>query len=693
LVAAAKRAARAKSGLSADASTQLALKKLGLDDSKEALLCLPDSFSDARRPVARLPDEDDSERRLYLLAFTGERRGFSKEKKFLDLSERARWRNVHRLELDLHDEEGDVVTWSIFGNPWPYKDLVEGERLALVGRVLFFGQAKPRAFLQDVEQPPAHAIGKIWVRYLGIPGQVAGDRVEALVRSQLDNPDAFRHCAARLIGAIGMREGDALHAAGCAGFGSFEQVLRGLHSPGEVDHGWSAKTAAHKLSAMAVQAAALRHNLRHPHPDAPIPLNQADLDAIERTLPERLTEDQRMVATSVASRLRDPKPLNALLSGDVGTGKTLAYLLPAVAAHRAGAQVAIIAPTSILADQIARQIVDRFPSMVRGVERIAAGGRIADHQSILVGTPGLTSVATKAKYAPNLLICDEQHKMSTEMREKLVKPWTHVVEVSATPVPRSLASALFGGKEVLNLRECPVRKTFNNVVGDLAMRRRFASMLKWAIDSGQRAAVIYPRVQASGEQDAASVLAGALALEEAFPGKVIAVHGGMKDEDIARAIEAVRSGMKPLIVASTVIETGVDIPSIAAMVVRDADCFGISQLHQLRGRLVRNGGEGWFAMMVQDLEKVADDTLARLRAVEGCTDGYELAEMDLVIRGFGELDGVAQSGSTDTVFRLVRLRPEDFLRHKLSDLAVQGGERPEERENARRRDMQPRLFA
>jgi len=660
---------------------------------------LPDSFSDLRRPNTVIPDRADEDRRLYCLRYTGQRTGYDKSKRVVDLSRTENWRDVYRLEIDLVDQNGVALSWSVFGNPWPYRDLEEGQILDLVGRVAFFGR---KTVLNDVEVPPSHAVGKIWVKYLGIPGRVAGERVEALVRAQLDNPDAFKHCAAKLIGGISLSEQEGLKAAGAEDlYGSLEAVIRSLHLPTDLEDGWTGKEVANKLAAMAVQAGALRHNLRHAHPDAPIAVDLCDVDALARTQPEALTASQRQVATDLVRSMRAPKPMNTLLSGDVGAGKTLAYLIPAVAAHRAGAQVSIIAPTSILADQIARQIVLRFGEQIKGVERIEAGGKIADHASILVGTPGLTSVAVKAKYSPNLLICDEQHKMGTAIREKLIKPWTHTLDVSATPVPRSLASALFGGKEILHLRECPYEKKFNNLIGDLTARRKFGSMLKWAIETGQRAAVIYPRVRVGAAPEAAdalkaeakSVLSGAQALEEAFPGKVVAIHGGMKDAEIAAAIESVRSGAKPLMVASTVIETGVDIPSIAAMVVRDADWFGISQLHQLRGRLVRHGGEGWFAMMVQDLDALDPTTHERLKAIAASTDGYELAEKDLVLRGFGDLEGDTQSGVTDTVFRLVKLRPEDFLRKKLSRMAMPVEDRSEERAQRSRDSMQARMFA
>jgi ATP-dependent DNA helicase RecG len=342
--------------------------------------------------------------------------------------------------------------------------------------------------------------------------------------------------------------------------------------------------------------------------------------------------------------------------------------------------VAIIAPTSLLADQIAEQLLTRFMGQVSGIERVQAGKKIHDPNAILVCTYGLGSIAASAHYVPNLLIIDEQHKMSTTVKEAMVKPWTHVLEATATPVPRSLAAIEFGGKDILNLRGSHVKKTFRNHIADLSDRPTFAKMIREVINDGGRAAIVYPRVEASAEarlsaeaadagQDTQvivdSLLEAARSLETAFPGKVVAVHGKMKDAEIARAIAMVKSGERPLLVASSVIETGIDIPSMKIMIVREADRFGIAQLTQLRGRLVRNGGVGDFVMMVKDMSLLDGKTFERLEAVRTENDGYRLAERDMELRGFGQLDGEDQSGAAEGVFRLLKVSSRDHIEDRL----------------------------
>ena len=332
--------------------------------------------------------------------------------------------------------------------------------------------------------------------------------------------------------------------------------------------------------------------------------------------------------------------------------------------------MAIITPRTLLADQIAGQIVHLFPEIP--VERVGAGTRINDPRALLIGTPGLATLAQKQGYVPNFLVCDEQHKFSASAREALVGPATHLLEVSATPVPRSLAASLYDGLEILNLRECPVQKTIHSSIVDKATNGPMAiAAIRQALARGERAAMVYPLVadadDGSGRQSVESAFAS---LSAAFPGRVTMLHGELSDEEIRLNVARLRSGECPLVIASTVLEIGIDIPSVSVMVVRDADCFGISQLHQLRGRLVRNGGTGDFLMVVENAANLPEETLARLQAVARTTDGYELAELDLVQRGFGNVDGTQQTGDSRTLFRQIRLGARDFIARKLKTSAL-----------------------
>lgn len=636
--------------------------RLGLRDPREALLVLPQRYVDLRAPVTEVPAEEDVRRRLYLLRFTGQWVGHDAQGREIDLADPGRWRFVRRLDLEFEGADGGRIWARVFGATWGWREMVRDEAVPLMARASRFG---PELRLEEIDRPPAHAVGSVWPQYGALPGAkgASGTGVEAMVRQQLEDPQAVLVCESRVVGALGVASGRAAQVAREAGieheFEELASVIRGLHRPSTPEQGLRALACARMLGALAVREAALRAQTRVAHRDAPLPIDEAEVRRLADAQPEKLTGDQLAALDGIVQGLRQPRPLNALVSGDVGVGKTLPYLIAAVAAHRAGARVAIVAPTAILADQIALQVAARFPDVP--MQRVLTGKRIASPDAILVGTTGLASVMRRAGVTPHVLICDEQHKMGTAAREALVQPWTHVIEVSATPVPRSMASAKFGGMQVFNIRECAVAKTFVTEVGSSEDKRRFLTQVAAALERGERATVVYPRVN-RGQDESIGVLQGAAALEQAFPGRVVAIHGGMQDEEIARCLEQVKSGERPLLVASTIVETGIDIPDMTALIVRDADRFGISQLHQLRGRMARRGGVGRFMMQVDRLEELTEETRQRLEALCQCTDGYELAEIDLNLRGFGELDGLSQTGETDACFKMVNLTSQDYLR-------------------------------
>lgn len=681
-----------------------AIDVLRLENPSLALLCAPSDYLDCRTPIEHVSrDMVDSEPAFFSLTFTGRMQGFSKsnaptwtipsdEVPHLGALTWPMIKNTRRTDIDLTDVSGQPVTLGQFTSPKTWIDTKPGDRVNAFGRLKQYG----RKLTLDVMRPvPSHAVGHIWTQYAGIAGQISGDRIEALVNGSVGNEEAYLACAAVVMGETGHSDADLMAACGTTndrGFDSIVTTLRALHRPQSVDEGYLALEYAKRITALGIQASALRHHLRQPHPKAPLPINQASVCKVIAGLSMKLTKGQHDVALNVTERLGQPKPLNGLLSGDVGTGKTLAFLPPAVAAHLAGCRVAIITPRTLLADQIAAEIVKRFDSQGVKVERVPTGGKIQDPSAILVSTHGLSTAARKSNYAPQFLICDEQHKFSAEARESLVAPYTHVLEVSATPVPRSLAASLYDGMEILNLRECPVEKKIYSEILDMSQRREVIAGIKHTLNNGGIAAMIYPVVSTKDGSSAFSVTSAFDSMNAAFPNQVVMLHGDMPDDEMRRNIEMLRKGEKRLVVASTVLEIGIDIPSVNFMAVRDADSFGISQLHQLRGRLVRNGGVGVFMMVVQDINTTPPQSLERLGSVAKTSDGYKLAEMDLLQRGFGDLDGSAQSGSSSTIFRNVKLTAGDFLARKLKAVEHQESRRDYNRAVVAHTPRQERLI-
>jgi ATP-dependent DNA helicase RecG len=670
------------------------------------LLCSPAGYDDLRQlrtswralahgpevrvlVQARMCPPDD------VKAYTADRRVLPREPHDQRYTKKTR-----RLSVPLADSHGHVANLTVFGNIWGWKDLERDQLLTLaVTPKRFMGQL----YFNEPEFISPAWIGRVRPRYRGLPGRVAAERIEEAVLEIIDSPAAYEHCRQVILSAFVGDEATILARAGVEE-PSIAAVLMNLHGPTDIEAGQRAIGFARRISALAVQSAAIARNVRAPDPRAVLRVDVAGLEEeLSRVVPA-LTQDQRDCALGVAVRLTSTRPLNALLSGDVGTGKTLAYLLPAVAAWRAGAQVSIVVPTMILADQIARELDTRFPDVDSA--RVNAGEPVVRPSAIQVGTVGLVNEAVRSGYVPNLLIVDEQQKLSTAQREGMAGAWTHVLEVSATPIPRTLAIARYSGIEHFVLRECPVKKEIRSGVLDGANdgRETLSRWIRYAVESRQRVLLVYPSVEsempvskkaARGAQAAPdetsgsqppllpaaqrvegearatrTLLAAAEGIERRFPGEVVLLHGAMKDDEKRRALESFRAGDRHIMVASSVVEIGVDLPDVRLVAVAGAERFGLSQLHQFRGRTARQGGKGAFAMFVEDFERLPSDAKERLVAVATIRDGFELAERDMQLRGFGGTDGSEQSGDADTLFKCINLTPDDFFLLKDEEVAA-----------------------
>lgn len=687
------------------ASTPTFLSRLKLVDPDLALLCVPAAYVDCRSSITDLDEADDSGKTSHLLSLvvTDRVKAVNKDKSpaswggrvitsMTELQEKQYpfWKNIGRLQIEVADESGRIAYLNSFA-PWGWRSTEVGSKAHFLGTVKRFGEnlyVEPGA-----EQPHTSAIGGIWARYLGMPGRVTGEAVTGAVHAVLQKEAAYLKCERHIVSAMQLDEAGVLACVqydlaelpgGVPTFGTLRELLVALHRPASVAAGERALQLAQRIDAASIRTAARAQSKRQPHRDAPLIVPDQQVLDLAAKQSETLTDDQRAAILGIASALRSPVPMNGLIPGDVGTGKTLTFLLPAVVAHQNGASVAIMAPTIILANQIAKQIARRFAGEIRGVERVEAGKKICNKDHILVGTSGLTSACAKAGIVPNVLVMDEQHKLSVQTRGALVGPATHVLEATATPIPRSLATVFFDGMQVFTLRQAPVKRSITSHIVDVSGRATVSRAIRDTIAAGRRVLVIYPRVEsveitkkAKGSKEGAQldlgaatedstrtaqgVVEAAATFERVFPGKVAALHGLLSDTEKESVIQQIHSLEKPLAVASVVVETGIDIPDIGLVVVRDADRLGLSQLHQLRGRLVRNGGAADFFMMVESIEALEDPALERLMACKMTTNGFRLAEIDMKQRGFGSYVDDTQTGSSQGVFRLTKIAPADFL--------------------------------
>ncbi|MEW6323595.1 MAG: ATP-dependent DNA helicase RecG [Acidobacteriota bacterium] len=390
--------------------------------------------------------------------------------------------------------------------------------------------------------------------------------------------------------------------------------------------------------------------------------------AVRAVLPFRLTAGQRQALAEIVADMQKRWPMQRLLQGDVGAGKTIVALLAAIVAMENGFQVAIMAPTEILADQHLRNVARWMAATRFRVERLSGKVTAAARRSLLpaiergdvhlvVGTHALLEDDVRFK-ALALVIIDEQHRFGVLQRAALAAKGLHpdVLVMTATPIPRTLALTDCGDMDVSVIRDLPPgRSPVTTVVKPDSRRSEVYALLRSEIARGRQAYVIYPLVAESEKVDvkAATAMAEHLA-RDVFPDlRVALLHGRMRAEEKDAVMRAFVAGETDILVSTTVVEVGVDVPNATVMVVEHAERFGLSQLHQLRGRVGRGAHRATCVLLYQ--APWSDEARERLRAMVETTDGFVIAERDLRLRGPGDFFGTRQSG-------LPRLRAGDLTR-------------------------------
>jgi len=389
-------------------------------------------------------------------------------------------------------------------------------------------------------------------------------------------------------------------------------------------------------------------------------------ESARSVLPFRLTNGQKQALKEIVDDLQRPQPMNRLLQGDVGAGKTIVALLAALVAMENGLQVAFMAPTEILAEQHFANIskllaASRFRVALLTGSTTSAARRtqLAEVASgaipLVVGTHAL--VEGDVKFAQlGLVVIDEQHRFGVMQRATLRGKGWHpdVLVMTATPIPRTLALTLYGDLDVSAIRELPAgRLPIKTVAKPESRREDVYEFVRGQLDAGRQAYVIYPLVEESAKVDlkAATEMADHLT-QEVFPQyRVGLLHGRMKADAKERVMAAFASRELQILVSTTVVEVGVDIANASVMIVEHAERFGLSQLHQLRGRVGRDRHQSYCFLLYQS--PLSDEARERLKAMTDTTDGFEIAERDLVQRGPGDVFGTRQAGVP--TFRMIDL--------------------------------------
>lgn len=448
-----------------------------------------------------------------------------------------------------------------------------------------------------------------------------------------------------------------------------ETMITGLHSPIDQAHFDEAVLLAKRLSIKqalgdADHVKSRPANWRSAHAVQVAPTFKSGI---------KLTGDQVRAMNEILSDLESDRPMRRLLVGDVGCGKTLPFVGAAAAIHTDKAKIAILMPNSLLSSQVADVFSVHFPGTPvlvindknKKKFKHETKKELDDFLSS-IGNPILvstTSIIHIPHYVADFLVTDEQHKFSREQRESIVGEHTNVLEASATLIPRSMALITHAGMDVSLIKEMPVTKSIKTSITTSAdEKRQIFQQIQSCVKNKEVSLIIYPLVDENGKSTSTTVLQGHALWSSKFPDQVAMIHGKMKPEEKIAAIESVKNGEKTILVASTVIEVGLDLPSAKVMIIDEPQRYGLSQLHQLRGRLARKGGDGYMYLNCPNTGKMAEKTMARLQTFCETNDGFILAEEDMEARGFGDLSQQSseQSGSTTLLFRNLEIKPSEI---------------------------------
>jgi ATP-dependent DNA helicase RecG len=484
----------------------------------------------------------------------------------------------------------------------------------------------------------------------------------------------------------------------------FSRAIELIHRPIK-DADWlQARDSLRFQEAFVLQAALVRKRAQLRQASAIIRVPGEMAAAFDRSLPFTLTNDQRQVGEEIANDLATMEPMNRLLQGEVGSGKTLVALRAMLTVADSGGQSALLAPTEVLASQHLRSIVKTLgpdlaarlrPTLLTGQltaaeRRKALLAVVSGSAKIVIGTHALIGDAVTF-FDLGLVVVDEQHRFGVEQREALRQKGStppHVIVLTATPIPRTVAMTVFGDLDISTIAELPSgRKPIRSYVVPFEHPVLFPRIWKRVaeeIANGQQVFVVCPAIDPTTAEPAIELEGDAEDSAEGNPAptrpvstvtetavrlahrpelvnaRIASLHGRMSSDEKDVIMRAFAAGETDILVATTVIEVGVDVPNASMMVILDAERFGVSQLHQLRGRVGRGSVEG-MTMFVTGAE---EETLGRERveAVASTLDGFELAQKDLELRREGNVLGVMQSGGKSSLRLLRVVNDEDIIR-------------------------------
>jgi ATP-dependent DNA helicase RecG len=578
-------------------------------------------------------------------------------------------RGLRIFHAVLRDDSGVLeCVWP--GQPFLDRTIVVGQTLLVSGPVRFYHgrQMAPREYViladAETDADPLTA-GKVLPVYPATEG-LSHKVIRSLIDRHLDRLIAL--CDDGLPERL--RQSLDLPALG--------EALRAVHRPATAEEAERGRRRLafdelFDLQLMLIRARAVAKRHRS---GVAFTVKRQLTTRLKQHLPWELTEDQQQALREITADMTAPDRMHRLLMGDVGTGKTVVALFAMLLAVENDFQAALMAPTELLAEQHKATVeallapLEIKPELLLGrqtaAEKSAVRKRIASGQArVIVGTHALLQESVSF-HRLGLVVIDEQHRFGVEQRAALIGKGAapDVLLLTATPIPRSLALTLYGDLDVSTLRQRPPgRGTVRTAVRSTSHRERVLEFVRGECEAGKQAYVVLPVIEESERVDLRAATTMATTLAARWPElEVGLVHGRLKGEERDSVMRRFRGGELKVLVATTVIEVGIDVPAATVMVIEHPERFGLAQLHQLRGRIGRGAEESYCILLA---EGAAPDRLVGFAATQ---DGFKIAEMDLAERGMGDLIGARQSGGFEV--RHAQLPADADLLNRARDLAM-----------------------
>ena len=585
-----------------------------------------------------------------------------------------------RLVARFEDSTGEIELVWFRGYQWIQKQLQTNVRYIVFGRMLWYGSRCSIAHPELEEETPG-ATKKSAVFQPVYPS------TEKLINRSITNR-TMRQIMQHLFDELnlGVRETLSDNIRNDHGLIGATEALGAIHFPKDLDQLEKAQKRLRFEELFFIQLQLLQKKLEHRKQFKGHLFNKVGdffNSFYNNHLPFSLTDAQKKVVKEIRSDFGSGAQMNRLLQGDVGSGKTIVAFLSALIALDNQMQATIVAPTEILAQQHYQTLSQLAAPLGLTIKLLTGATKATErkeiHNQLQSGELQLL-VGTHAILEPNVhfqnlgfAIIDEQHRFGVAQRAKLWKKNQippHILVMTATPIPRTLAMTLYGDLESSIIDELPPgRKPITTAQRTDRNRLAVNQFMKSEIAKGRQVYIVYPLIEESSTMDYKDLMDGFESISRDFPQpdyQVSIVHGRMKSEDKVFEMERFSSGKTQIMVATTVIEVGVNIPNASVMVIESAERFGLSQLHQLRGRIGRGPDKSYCILMTGN--KISNDAKTRIQAMVRTQDGFELAEVDLKLRGPGDLMGTQQSGILQ--MRIANLSRDAQVIHQVRNIAI-----------------------